>query len=431
MPRVRIEKIIAGGSGLARLTDGMVVMLPFVLPGELVEIRLVRRFRGHLQAEAVEILEPSPHRRRPPCPLYSICGGCDLQHAEAEYQAELRKDLLAEALRRAGITPRQPLSLLPCARPLAYRHRLRLHLDDDAGLGFHRIRSNRVVPIESCPVAAGGINRVLQTLHDHPDLLAGLAGRCEEIELLQSPETGEVVMVIHLRTGKRLSRQTTGRLEELARHTGPAIDIRRGRVLRPLLPGRPAPLLRQAFPDTGGYRLEWDSGCFFQANAEQNRLLVARTCAMAGEVHSQRLLELHCGMGNFSVPLALRGARMTGVEQNGRSIRFAGRNMAAAGLAGHCFIRASTRTALARLRKTGVQFDCILLDPPRQGLGPEVALLAELAAPRIVYVSCDPATLARDLARLASSGYHLTRLTAVDMFPQTHHIESVALLEKN
>lgn len=180
------------------------------------------------------------------------------------------------------------------------------------------------------------------------------------------------------------------------------------------------------------YVLQWDSGCFFQANAHQNQRLVREVCAMAGKVRGQRLLELHCGMGNFSIPLGLQGALVTGVEQNGRAVRFAAENGSSAGITGSRFLRASARTALAQLQRSRERFACIVLDPPRQGLGRvELSLLADMTPERIVYVSCDPATLARDLARLNRDNFRLARLVAIDMFPQTHHIESVALLEKN
>ena len=430
MPRIRVEKIITGGRGLARMEDGMVVMVPFVLPGELVEIEVVKRFRGHVEAKATEILEESPHRRIPPCPLHATCGGCDLQHAVEKCQAAIKKALLGENLQRAGI-PVPPITMLSCKRPMGYRHRVRLHLAADGSLGFHRFRSNQVVTIAGCPVAADAINRAIRALQERASLRSGLAPGCDGIELLQSPASGHLALVLHLRRGAALSRKTVRLLDGLARELDTEIEIRHGRHLHPLHPARPPRLLRHEFSGGNSYVLQWDSGCFFQANAHQNRLLVEEVCAMAGEVSGHPLLELHCGMGNFSVPLGLRGARVTGVEQNGRSLRFADSNASAAGLAKYRFLRASAQSALSRLRHEGAHFACIVLDPPRQGLGREVSLLPETRARRIVYVSCDPATLARDLARLMRGGYRLSRLTAVDMFPQTHHIESVALLEKN
>ncbi len=431
MPRVRIEKIIAGGRGLARMADGMVVMVPFVLPGELVEIEVVRRFRGHLEAQLVTIPEPSPHRRRPACPLFGTCGGCDLQHADGEHQAAIRAAMVREAMARAGVGPDLPVPLPPCSRPLGYRHRIRLHLAADSSLGFHRVRSNRVVAIDTCPVATDAINRVIGALRAHPALLADLAPCCGEIELLHSPADDHLAMVLHLRPRRELPRKTARRLSGLGRQTDIAIETRRGRGLRPLDPDTAPFLLRQVFDSGTGHTLAWDSGCFFQANAGQNPFLVELVCAMAGDLQDCRLLELHCGMGNFSIPLALRGARITGVEQNPRAVRWAIRNSAAAGIGDHSFLRASASAALARMQGART-FDCIVLDPPRQGLArDEATLLAELGVPRIVHVSCDPATLARDLARLIRSGYHLVRLECVDMFPQTHHTESVALLEKN
>ncbi len=432
MPTLRIEKIITGGKGLARMADGMVVMVPLVLPGELVEVKISRRFRGHLEAEVTAVLEPSPRRRHPPCRLYGTCGGCDLQHGDEKGQAEIKNGLLLETMQRAGVNPENAPSLRECDRPLGYRHRVRLHLDADGGLGFHRLRSNRVVAIPACPVASNGINRAIRALQERPALRMLLAPCCSAIELLQSPHPGPLAMVLHLRKGTVLPGKTPQMLHECAREVEAGIDIRVGRRLHPLEPGRPPLLLRQEFTMGSRYVLQWDSGCFFQANAHQNQRLVREVCAMAGKVRGQRLLELHCGMGNFSIPLGLQGALVTGVEQNGRAVRFAAENGSSAGITGSRFLRASARTALAQLQRSRERFACIVLDPPRQGLGRvELSLLADMTPERIVYVSCDPATLARDLARLNRDNFRLARLVAIDMFPQTHHIESVALLEKN
>jgi len=193
-------------------------------------------------------------------------------------------------------------------------------------------------------------------------------------------------------------------------------------------------LLRQDFPPEVcgcAFTLCWPPGCFSQVNVRQNEQLINLILRLAGSIAGRRVLDLFCGTGNFSVPLALNGARVTGVELSRESITWARNNGAAAGCADARFIAADVAGALGTPDITDACYDLIVLDPPRLGLGKATAQLAELGAARIIYISCDPATLVRDLAQLCARGYRLRQLVPVDMFPQTHHIEAVALLEKN
>jgi 23S rRNA (uracil1939-C5)-methyltransferase len=191
--------------------------------------------------------------------------------------------------------------------------------------------------------------------------------------------------------------------------------------------------LSQHFTVLGhSYRLEWDHRCFFQVNPRQNIQMIERALGLLKiGPRSFSALDLFCGMGNFSIPLGLMGAQVTGIEHNRRSIHWAEHNSRQADLPGARFIAFDVEQQLKILAVRNQRFDCILLDPPRQGLGKASALLARLGPQRIISISCDPATLARDLRLIMDSGYRLSRITPVDMFPQTHHIESVALLERN
>lgn len=429
---VRIEKNIHGGKGLARLDSGMVVLVPFVLPGEEVEVRETVRRRGYMEAEPVRIIRPSPDRVAPPCTYYGKCGGCNLQHCSWEAQHRIKEEIVRESLFRAGIKVGTSTfrPIIPSPEPLHYRYRIRLKVSPEGALGFHEAASNRVVDIASCRVATGSLNDSLAELRQS-SLLGAVAHSVEEIEMLQSPADGRIIALLHVDSHSfSLSdilaqepplKTINGVLIKGSRKSASAWDDLRSKLVQDFdqtICGRP-------------YSLSWSPGCFSQVNAGLNPGLVKAACQVAGDVRGKHLVELFCGMGNFSIPLGLLGAELTGVERDTECIEEARRNCSLCNVADSSFIDQDVHKWLRKAAKQRRQYDIALLDPPRQGMGTDIALLAELSPARIIYISCDPATLARDIALLGNQGYTLSSLTPVDMFPQTHHIESVALLEKN
>ena len=426
-----IKKVIAGGSGLGTLSDGMAAMVPGTLPGETVLVRERKRHRGHLEADLVRILAPSPDRVAPPCPHYGRCGGCDLQHAAYPAQLILKQRILRESLTRArlDLPPDQPALASPL--PFGYRCRLRLHLDHAGRLGFHAPASNTVVPIERCLLATEPINLAIASLVEHgwPErLAAGIAA----IELIHSPADATVTVALAPRPNQRprqLAALTAALTDGL--HPLSAAVLAGSSGSRPDAVPAPAPCRQDFAPRGLGYHLRWDHRCFFQVNSAQNSRLVETVLDLLPPISPPATaLDLYCGMGNFSIPLALAGLRVTGVEQNPAGIRWAQTNSQAAGLTDIRFLGGDVARHLQALIAAEARFDLILLDPPRQGAGRAAALLPLLRPARILSIACDPATLARDLGLIVPQGYRLTRLIPVDMFPQTHHIESIALLER-
>jgi len=420
---LEIQKIITGGMGLARLDGGMVVMVPYVLPGEQVLVEETQRKRGYIQARPLDIVRPARERRRPPCPQYGHCGGCNLQHADYDAQLIVKQAMMEEMAYRAGLVPANGINIIKGSpQTEQYRYRLRLHIDRSGTIGFHQSKSNKVVPVSFCLLACQAINNTLAGLAKL-DLGAFFA----ELELHCSPADHSVTAVLGMRKG---SQQPPGDIIARIREQG-ALDglaLRRGRRLEPVGNWH---ILQQNFSLDGyGYFLQWDCRSFFQVNPLQNERLVRLVIEMAGEIHGKQVLDLYCGMGNFTIPLALAGAEVHGVEVNPHAIRAAGANAVRAGRAEQVqftampvekFVRASQRK----------KPDLILVDPPRQGLSGIADGVAGLGARRILYISCDPATLFRDLKIITHHGYGLLALQPVDMFPQTAHIETVALLEKN
>ncbi len=439
---ITVEKIINGGKGLGRLDDGMVVMVPFVLPGETVEVVEKKRFSGYLAAEVQQLTLASPERKAPPCQFYGTCGGCDLQHCSYSLQQQIKQEILLEALQRSGVVCDEEVlqALIPSEDSFSYRYRLRLKLSKLDGLGFFKAGTNTVVPIDSCPVATEKINLVLRELQQNWETLSPLSSSCREIELLHSPADAKVICLVHISKKQQQNQPCLERLAEF--NSLDDLLIKQGNKVGSFKKGlkpqsqRSQQLLSQEFRNNKyvpPYTLSWGAGCFSQVNPAQNEKLTELVCQLCGDLKGKRVLELYCGIGNFTVPLALCGAEGIGVEHNKQSLRWASANLAAAEVAPKRWKLRDERVddALSRLKKNNQEFDCIVCDPPRIGLGKEAALVASLGAKRIVYVSCDPATLARDLKTISAAGYRVSFLTPVDMFPQTHHIESVTLLEKN
>jgi 23S rRNA (uracil1939-C5)-methyltransferase len=426
-----ITKVIAGGKGLGTLANGMKAMVAGVLPGETVLVQATTTHRGYLEADLVRMVKAAPTRITPPCPHYGLCGGCSLQHATYPAQLTLKADILRESLQRAhlDVPPEHPSPPLPSPQPFGYRYRLRLHLDDAGRLGFHQSGSNEVVPIHRCLLATDPINRVLAALVD-----AGWPQRLREevsaLELIHSPADDRVLLILHP-APVATATLATDLLTELG-GLADQVVLQAGRSVRGQDPTPPAELAQDFLVHGQSYRLRWDHRCFFQVNALQNaRMLELALGLLPQPLHSCTALDLFCGMGNFSIPLGLMGAQVSGVEHNRRSIHWAAANSHANGLTTARFHAADVERELQKLVQRKVRFDCVLLDPPRQGLGKAASLIARLAPASILSISCDPATLARDLALICQNGYRISHITPVDMFPQTHHIESVALLERN
>lgn len=424
-----IKKLIAGGKGLGARADGLAIMVPGVLAGETVRVREIRERRGYAEAELIEICAASGERITPPCPHYGDCGGCDLQHAAYPAQLAIKEAILAESLARAGIVldEDRPAPVLASPEPFAYRHRLRLHLGGEGALGFHRGASHQVVPIEQCLLATEPLNRIIAALAQE-GWGSRLGGLARSLELIQCPDSGRTCLVIEPAAKKAVPamRPHFEALAELA-------DLILVRGARSAGSRNEEPPFAQTFRLLGlEYRLAWDQHCFFQVNVRQNAQLLALALApLAGAAAPFTALDLYCGMGNFSIPLSLLGGQVTGVEHNPHSLAWASHNGRACAPGSLRFLAGDVEARLKSLAERGERFDCVLLDPPRQGLGKAANLLPRLAAKRIISISCDPATHARDLALIIAHGYRLTAIRAVDMFPQTHHIESLALLERN
>ncbi|MCL2316434.1 MAG: methyltransferase [Actinomycetia bacterium] len=371
---LRLGEWAHGGSCVARADDGRVVFVRHGLPGELVTARVLTAHATWWQAEVAEVLEPSPDRVTPPCPLAGVCGGCDLQHAAPAHQRHLKAEVVAGLLRRfAGVDVALETEAVPGDRDgLAWRTRQR-YLVTPGGLGFRAWRSHEVVdvPVGGCPLA-------------HPGL----------------PDDATVVRVA----------ADAGEAGVAVDDDGGVAVWHDGRILagEPVLTQRVGALSFRVRPDG-----------FWQVHPGAATTLAGAVAAAVGPCAGQVVFDLYCGAGLFAGVLAAAGSTVRGVESSRAAVESARLNVPAAR-----FTAGRVEQVLARLPRRA---DAVVLDPPRSGANrPVVDAIAALRPAAIVYVACDPAALARDVRHLAAAGYRLAGVRVFDLFPMTHHVETVA-----
>ncbi|MEW6518826.1 MAG: 23S rRNA (uracil(1939)-C(5))-methyltransferase RlmD [Thermodesulfobacteriota bacterium] len=436
---VHIEKLVIGGSGLGRLPDGKVVLVPYVLPGEEVEVRPISKKKNYIEARAVRILRASVDRAEPPCSYFRQCGGCDFQHVLFARQADLKNQILFEQLGRSGLTQDSRsffLPPLPAPRPFHYRQRIRLHVGKDGKPGFHRGQSHEVIAVHACLLARPLLNEVLAYLIKQP-AFAAIAALTASLELLLSPAEELVAILLHLSRKPRPAERKA--LEELAAgHSSIKQVIARtaDSAVADVFPGgqvgdeQSLLSFSHAMPAGDHLRMSIEPGGFCQINAEQNEQLIALVLEWAELADGHKVLDLFCGMGNFSLPLARQALSVVGMDLQRSAIRSARRNAGINGIENSIFTQASALAGAKSLAAGGEKFALALLDPPRQGCAEVIPYLPELGVTRVIYISCDPATLCRDLVILEREGYGVEKMQMVDMFPQTHHLETIVSLRR-
>lgn len=380
---VRIDKWVYGGAGLAR-TDGRVTLTPFVLPGELARVKL----HDGVRADLIEVLESSPERAAPPCPLFGRCGGCHYQHAPYEFQVARKVEILREQLRRVGKIEYEGEIATVTGESLGYRNRIQLHVENGQ-IGYIAARSHDLVPLTGdCPIASPRLNQALAMVREriHDPRWPKFA---KSIELFSNERE---VQINVLDTEKPVAKRFFEWMESVA-----AIEYS---------------------TTFGNFRVSPRS--FFQVN----RFLIEPLVETAmGDATGATALDLYAGAGLFAIPLARRFGEVTAVEAGSAAVRDLEFNAERAGVK----VRIEQQRVEDFVERLETAPEVVLADPPRAGLGKTVtAQLARLAPQRIVIVSCDPATLARDLAAL--SKYRIQKITLVDLFPQTYHLETVVSL---
>lgn len=408
---LKVERIVPGGLGMAHAED-MTFFVALAAPGDKVEARIESVRDRVCFARILRVIEPSPVRVEPLCPYFggeARCGGCDFQQLSYDAQLAAKLDIIRDALRRtARIEPPPSLAITPAPRPWAYRSRAEWQHDPTlARLGYYRRGTHEIVDVKTCPVLAPELERTLITLRDA--MVSGASPPDTREFRAMAGDDGRIALTPHLDGFSH-----GGEAQPAAGH-----DLASDELLRTI----------------HGETYRYNADCFFQINHDLLPDLIAEALRPLDASSSAPIaaydlaLDLYCGVGLFTVPLARRFARVIGVEGHPTSAAYARRNIEAARLGSTEIVTADVRRWLAGHKPDLPAPDFVLLDPPRAGAETEtVNNLIELHPRRIAYVSCDPVTLARDLKMLVAHNYELESIRAFDLFPQTHHVETVAHL---
>jgi 23S rRNA (uracil1939-C5)-methyltransferase len=434
---LHIEKLVYGGDGLARLPSdkhgpGKAVFIPFTLAGEMVEAEIAEEKPGFARARVTAITAPSSYRLQPKCPYFARCGGCHYQHANYSQQFEIKKEILRESLRRIAKLELQCEIQQHPSTPWNYRNRSRLQVRTrpEFCAGYFKLASHEVLAVEGCPISSPLINRGIALLWQ-----SGRASKVpegvREIEFFAN--ANDSGMLVELNCGPETRRAEARACAEELSAAMPEIagvtafrGSENGSQERLVTVGA-AQLIFQA--KNAAYRVS--AGAFFQTNRFLiDELVQIVTAAQTGQL----AIDLYAGVGLFSTALACNFRHTISVESSQTAVRDLQYNLppngkAVQATAEHYLHPKKRGRSVSVLPEPPVRPDLVVVDPPRAGLGELVArAVARLDAPRVTYVSCDPATLARDLVILLGAGYRVEQLHLVDLFPQTFHLESVVHL---
>ena len=420
------------GRGVTR-GAGKTAFVRGALQGETVRFRRRRRRRNYDEAELLEILEPSRDRVEPRCPVFGLCGGCSLQHLSADAQLALKQATLLENLERlGGVQPARVLE--PVTGPAwGYRRKARLAVKDVPKkgrvlVGFREQGKPFVTDTQRCDTLHPSAGERLAALSD---LIGGLSirSRLPQIEVA----VGDDATALVFRVLDAPSADDLERLRDFGLATGLRVFLQPGGPdsIAPLPGADDDSLLHYRLPSFD-LTLAFQPTDFVQVNAGINERMLGLALDLLAPTTDSRVLDLFCGLGNFSLPLARSCEAVLGVEGDAKMVARAGENAASAGLRNAQFATADLSDADALAAWSAERFDRVLLDPPRSGAAAILPAIAAYEPARLVYVSCHPGTLARDAGRLVNEfGFRLAAAGIMDMFPQTSHVESIALFERD
>lgn len=434
-----IERIGIYGEGIAHL-DGLTVFVDGALPDETVTTRLTTVKKNYAKATLLSIKEPSPHRTTPPCPVFGRCGGCQLQHLEYEGQLAMKRQRVADALERIGGLHEITVEpCLPSPQQYSYRNKIQLPVSGSQHqleLGLYAKRSHDVIDIEGCPIHCSvgeqtfvTLRKLLLASNITPYNPRNHHGELRHI-LIKSGVNTDQVLVVFVTSGKASSS-----LQKLAEDLFEACPTIKG-VVQNINKRHDNVILGPVYTPLVGERTITETLCgltfkvspasFFQVNPPQAENLYQKAVEFANLSPQETALDAYCGVGTLSLLIAQQCKQVIGVESVPQAIDDANENARHNSITNATFISAPMEKAIETLPPT----DVVFLNPPRKGCDPQViAGIAKRAPQKIVYISCDPATLARDIALLHN--YTVTTVQPVDMFPQTAHVETVALLVRS
>jgi 23S rRNA (uracil1939-C5)-methyltransferase len=415
---IEIQRIAPGGDGIGRLSSGEAIFVRGSARGDRVEIQSARRQHGVLIADRFHVLEEGSDRRHPRCPYFEQCGGCDFMHLTPDAQRREKLAIFDDALSRVGGDPARPsdVTFVHGTENLAYRARVRLHVDQHGTIGYHSERSNRLVPINLCVVANPLINDAIARLCSLSDGDKKRLSFCSEIELRVSPEAPTLAVRMSPRKGVNLRSNVYAPLFQenaLVVVTGTPEDNER----------------TQSMPITEDITLSVPVAAFSQVYPEINQKLIITIVTEAVLRQHKTFLDAYAGAGNFAIPLLKAGLIGEAVDQSSAGILAARSTARQLGLPFTGFSIGNAKTILEQFVKNKRTFDYLVLDPPRRGAKDVLDTCLKLRPRTIALIGCDPVAFARDLGKLVQCGGVIEKLSLFDMFPETHHFESLAIVD--
>lgn len=433
MQRLTIETLAHGGDAVARLADGRAAFISGGCPGDVVLAEITEEHERYARGRVSEIVEASPHRVVPPCPYFGTCGGCQWQHVSYEMQLQSKRQLVADALERIGGLAGVPVDpCVPSAREYGYRNKIELLADNDAQgrlvLGFSAANSHSVVPVDSCLLLPARHQKLPKALSGSLRYASGNSDLgISRVAVRASERTRDLEVALWTSPGAFPRKSVGATLKEATRASSIVRVLFRGETKRRAIAGVEV-LAGKGFwrERLGEFEYAISAPSFFQVNTATAERLIDLALAAIEPDGSDRVLDLYSGAGTFTLPLSQLAEDVVAVEAEGSSVKDLRRNLESAG----SWAEVAPGEASRALPELGT-FDAAIVDPPRAGLAEEVVSALVAAGPsRIAYVSCDPATLARDAKRLTEVGYTMTSATPIDLFPQTWHVETVARFER-
>jgi 23S rRNA (uracil1939-C5)-methyltransferase len=420
--QVCIQSIAFKGYGVARI-HGKVVFIPHTVTGDQAWIEMTEEKEKYAMGRLTQITQPSSWRVDPLCTSFGSCGGCQWQHIDYLTQCRLKKEILEDVLKKfGGVKESPPIAVIPSPQSFGYRIRAQLKAKEKT-LGYFQEKSHRIVDIQACPIAHPLINQMIPLIRKRFLPFS----RMGEIEINVSSDEGKGVLIIPFLSYGRGSENVFG---DFLQNNALVKGI--------VIPSKEQyhcfgdPILNFTLPlgqdrEKRNLQFRISPGSFFQVNPMQNQTLIQTVLQFAEANKVERALDLYCGIGNLTLPLAMEVKEVSGVEENRMAIKDARFNAEKNGIRNCEFIQGKVEDVLMSWK--GEKPDLVVLDPPRKGCKTILDQVVGLKPKKVVYVSCEPTTFSRDLRLFQEKGYSLQRLGLLDMFPQTYHMEVIGLLQ--
>jgi len=435
----KVEGYSSEGLGVVRL-DGAVAFVPWAVRGETVDLRIDRVMKTHALGELVKVHAPSPERAAPDCPYYGKCGGCDFRHLSYAEELRAKRQRVQDALARIGGSGVQVEEIIGAKAPDHYRNKCQYPVGPNGEIGFFQARTHRVVPVDRCLLQPEVCDRTAKAVGNwmkryHVPAYDEATGRgLVRHVYARTNRQGESLCCV-VAAGRKVPREAE--LAALVLAAAPKtvgvvlnVNTKKGNVI---LGDLYRTIWGQDFimDSLRGLEFKLSVPSFYQVNRDQAEALYGKALDFAALTGGETALDLYCGAGTITLCLAGRAKRVIGAEIVPAAVRDARENAERNGMKNVEFFCGDAADAAAMLEAEGLRPEVVTVDPPRKGLAPEViASITAMGAERVVYVSCDPATLGRDVKLFDRYGYQAVRAAAVDMFPGTRHVETIVLLQR-